>query len=237
MTRFAALIALLAVVLVPVALYAQDEGGTLVSEEEKKAAEESQQTESVYKKQYIDGKFINIVERGFFIKSGFGYSLFFGDVGSDSPGGVTFETAFGYDILDEWLQIELGAMAVSAHANLDQNADGIPDNLNAKVSGSHLTVLGLANINATYQPLLRLLVKLRIGGGVAYDDGFIDGFDPKTLAAKEVSSLGGAVGGGLAVEYYTNLRHFSVGLDMDFYYLLTPKAPLFSIMPVIKYTF
>lgn len=45
------------------------------------------------------------------------------------------------------------------------------------------------------------------------------------------------VGGGLGAEYYTQLRHFSVGLQVDGLYVLSAKAPGFAVTPVVRYTF
>ncbi|HET9551867.1 MAG TPA: adventurous gliding motility protein CglE [Anaeromyxobacteraceae bacterium] len=45
------------------------------------------------------------------------------------------------------------------------------------------------------------------------------------------------VAGGLGVEYYTQLRHFSVGLQVDGVYAVSAKAPGFSVSPVVRYTF
>jgi hypothetical protein len=45
------------------------------------------------------------------------------------------------------------------------------------------------------------------------------------------------VGGGLGVEYYTQLRHFSVGLALDGLYAVSAGAPGVSITPTVRYTF
>jgi hypothetical protein len=45
------------------------------------------------------------------------------------------------------------------------------------------------------------------------------------------------VGGGIGAEYYTQLRHFSVGLQVDGLYVLSAKAPGFAVTPVVRYTF
>jgi hypothetical protein len=45
------------------------------------------------------------------------------------------------------------------------------------------------------------------------------------------------VGAGLGAEYYTQLRHFSVGLQVDGIYVLSAKAPGFAVTPVVRYTF
>jgi hypothetical protein len=45
------------------------------------------------------------------------------------------------------------------------------------------------------------------------------------------------VGGGLGAEYFTQLRHFSVGLQIDGLYVLSAKAPGFAVTPLVRYTF
>lgn len=42
---------------------------------------------------------------------------------------------------------------------------------------------------------------------------------------------------GLGVEYFTQLRHFSVGLQIDGVYALSAGAPGLSLTPVVRYTF
>jgi hypothetical protein len=45
------------------------------------------------------------------------------------------------------------------------------------------------------------------------------------------------VGGGLGIEYFTQLRHFSVGLQVDGLYVLSAKSPGYAVTPVVRYTF
>jgi len=45
------------------------------------------------------------------------------------------------------------------------------------------------------------------------------------------------VGGGLGAEYFTQLRHFSVGLQLDGLYALKAKSPGLALAPFIRYTF
>ena len=45
------------------------------------------------------------------------------------------------------------------------------------------------------------------------------------------------VGGGPGVEYYTRLRHFSVGLGADVLYATKAKAAGFAVYPTVRYTF
>ena len=43
--------------------------------------------------------------------------------------------------------------------------------------------------------------------------------------------------GGLGLEYYTRLRHFSVGLVVDGLYFTKAKASGFTVVPTLRYTF
>ncbi len=45
------------------------------------------------------------------------------------------------------------------------------------------------------------------------------------------------VAGGPGVEYFTRLRHFSIGLGADFVYALEAGAAGFAVYPTIRYTF
>jgi hypothetical protein len=45
------------------------------------------------------------------------------------------------------------------------------------------------------------------------------------------------VQGGPGVEYFTKLRHFSVGLATDFVYATSAKASGFAVYPTVRYTF
>ena len=45
------------------------------------------------------------------------------------------------------------------------------------------------------------------------------------------------VGLGVGVEYYTRLRHFSVGLAVDGLYALKAKSPAIAVAPTLRYTF
>jgi hypothetical protein len=45
------------------------------------------------------------------------------------------------------------------------------------------------------------------------------------------------VGGGLGAEYYTQLRHFSVGVQLDGLYVVSAGAPGLALTPTVRYTF
>jgi hypothetical protein len=45
------------------------------------------------------------------------------------------------------------------------------------------------------------------------------------------------LGGGLGLEYFTQLRHFSVGLQLDGVYALSARSPGLALSPTVRYTF
>jgi len=45
------------------------------------------------------------------------------------------------------------------------------------------------------------------------------------------------IAGGVGMEYFTQLRHFSVGLQLDAVYALSAGAPGVSLSPIVRYTF
>ena len=73
----------------------------------------------------------------------------------------------------------------------------------------------------------RLFVFARAGGGYAL-------WFPSDLTGATGSIH---VDGGLGLEYYTKLRHVSVGVEADFQALLAPTAFGISVYPTLKYTF
>jgi hypothetical protein len=58
---------------------------------------------------------------------------------------------------------------------------------------------------------------------------------PAALANNAPGSI--HLDGALGIEYYTALRHISVGLELDTQALLAPTAIGFQLYPTAKYTF
>ncbi len=76
------------------------------------------------------------------------------------------------------------------------------------------------------QGLKRTFFYVRVGAGVVF-------YRPKELLDK----LDVMVTGGLGVEYFTKLRHFSIGLEANFGYMALTNTMGFSVLPSVKYTF
>jgi hypothetical protein len=71
---------------------------------------------------------------------------------------------------------------------------------------------------------LNLYLHARGGYAMSYPDGLF-GTDDILLA------------GGPGLEYYTRLRHFSVGLAVDYLYWLDSGANGYAVYPTVRYTF
>ncbi|HET6984736.1 MAG TPA: adventurous gliding motility protein CglE, partial [Myxococcaceae bacterium] len=85
---------------------------------------------------------------------------------------------------------------------------------------------------ADSQGVQRTWLYLKAGGGFAL-------LKPNALFATDpVDSYGSIlVFGGPGLQYYTRLRHFSVGVEVVGSYLLKPKTFGFAITPNLRYAF
>ena len=220
---------------------ASDAEGLVGGEESKEITDK--ELKDLYLREYKDGEMIRTVERGIYMKTGIGAGIFLGGIRDYAPQGLALQLGLGYDILPEYLEIELNLTGIGTAGTTDKDSDGYPDSRDAMVTGSHLTLLTTVMVAGTYRPDLRWLLKVRAGGGIYYDDAFIDGYttpQDQTISmadAKDVAAIGGVAGGGIAFEYFTPLRHFSIGMDVDFFYIIGPNTMLLNLMPTMKYTF
>lgn len=169
------------------------------------------------------------VERGFFTGFDIGYlrllktpvadRLAFAYAGSDGGVAQGFVTGvhLGYDI-SSWLAILVFAWQGNATAGTSYGSFSVT------TAGGDLRValVGLRDSNEVQ----RLYLYLHAGGGyvLARPKGLFG--DTDVLAQ-----------GGVGVEYYTRLRHFSVGLVVDGLYFTKAKASGLSAVPTLRYTF
>ncbi len=76
------------------------------------------------------------------------------------------------------------------------------------------------------QEVKRTWISLRLQGAPVF-------YFPKGLQLP----LDVLVAGGLGVEYFTRLRHFSIGLEANFNFLVLTQSFGFSVLPSVRYTF
>lgn len=132
-------------------------------------------------------------------------------------GGILVGALAGVDI-GRYLSVALFAQGGNARARQEYGAFSLyAGGLDLKVA-----LFGHKDVNDWE----RLYVYLHGRGGYArtYPEGL---FGTSDLV----------VAGGPGVEYFTRLRHFSVGLGADFVYATKAKAAGFAVYPTVRYTF
>jgi hypothetical protein len=169
------------------------------------------------------------VERGFFVGFEAGYLRLFdtptadrakfpyAGEGGGAAGGLLVGTHVGVD-LGKWLAVSIFALGGNERASVDYGAFSV-----VAVGGDlRLSVWGSRDRNE----LERFFVYVHGRGGVArtYPEGLF-GTDEILVA------------GGPGIEYFTRLRHFSIGLAADYTYAVKAKASGVSVYPTVRYTF
>jgi hypothetical protein len=169
------------------------------------------------------------VERGFFIGFEAGYMGFtktptadpekfpLAGSGGGSAGGVLVGALAGVDVT-RFLAFAVYLQGGNARASQDYGAFSVyAAGLDLK-----LAVYGRKDVN-DWQ---RFYAYVHARGGYA-----------KTYPQGLFGTTDTIVGGGPGVEYYTKLRHFSIGLGADVLYATKAKAAGFAVYPTIRYTF
>ncbi len=170
------------------------------------------------------------VERGFFVGFEAGYLGWLEtpvpdkekvplavDKAGGSASGLAIGALVGLD-LGNRLSVALFAQGGSAKSNPDYGSFGLfAGGLDVKVA-----VLGRHDRNDWER--LYLYVHARGGWARSYPEGLF-GTDDVVFA------------GGPGVEYYTNLRHFSIALGADYLRATKAGANGFTIYPTVRYTF
>ena len=174
---------------------------------------------------------VNEVEHGIFFGVEAGGLFLFGPKAAPnaktgfSPGGG-FAFTLGGDIGD-FLSIGLLVMGNTVNTPNGFASDG-PSNM--KGSFTALTLGGIVKVSPfgfkDSNDVKRAFVYARVGGGYSlmgpnnfYKDGDI------------------TVLGGVGLEYFTHLRHFSIGLTVDFFYGIQHMGAGLMLTPNLRYTF
>jgi hypothetical protein len=164
------------------------------------------------------------VERGFFIRSAFGFSVAVTDLfGGDDwkspiwPPGPVIGIEIGFDI---------GQVASIHMAAYGMQVSGTRETPRAEVSNDAGALLAL--LGGRFNLMTTKRTGWYVKGGVGY-----------MFAAPEMARLdqGAVIHLGTGIEYATQLRHFFVGLEVVASYL--PAIGGFSaiVTPTLKYTF
>jgi len=170
------------------------------------------------------------VERGFFVGFEIGYHgilktpvadparfPYAPGGGGGRAGGLLVGLSVGYDLTSR-LALSLFALASDLKADPSYGA------FNVVGGGADVRFAVLASSDSNEVERLYGYVHARGGYTRTYPNGL---FGTNTLLAQ----------GGVGIEYYTRLRHFSVGVALDGLYYPEPKAAGFAVTPTLRYTF
>ena len=222
-----------------------EEGSTIgsegITEEEVAEAEEREEVDVPVEdtsgvETYWGVEELNEVEKGFFFNARFGYLTYFGDLGDYAGGGMMAGGGLGYDILEKLLSIEVDALTSFHSADIFDPITGQTDT-DAMVNGDFAALRVPLAVNLKYFTTKRLELYGTLLGGLNYNDKAIDGFDANTGEEFSGSTIDYFAGGRAGVEYYAGLRHFSIGFDVEFDYIIQAKSMALSAAPMLKYTF
>ncbi len=139
-----------------------------------------------------------------------------------APGG-TFGLNLGYDI-NNLISLQLQTYFGAYHGLNSEDKEGHRE----EVLVNDLTTLGLRlAMLFTVWHSTNIYMQLGAGFGITWlDDAMVIPY-PYSLTADVIYSF----------EYYTKLRHFSIGVDLDVAFLFTPFNLNIQILPHVRYTF
>jgi hypothetical protein len=186
------------------------------------------QTKVVEEKKVVT---INEIERGFFFEARGGFWGTFnppagtGSATYFSPGQAV-EVDLGFDI-GERVSIALSILGTFNRMRSDYTgfSGGTATGDYAALipgGGVKVRVAGFADA----QEVRRTWIYVRIAGGAVL-------FNPTKL----IDKIDALVSGGIGVEYFTKLRHFSIGAEANVNFGVLTQAVGFSILPTVKYSF
>ena len=176
-----------------------------------------------------EGQKLNEVEHGIYFDVEAGGLFLFSPKNSGnggfSPGRTFMITAGGEigDIVSLGLMV-MGSTITTPNGFKSDGANGLSGDF------SNLTLGAMAKISfvgfADSNNVKRFYLYARVGGGYALmtPKDFYDGGDIALL-------------GGIGAEYFTHLRHFSLGLSVDFFYGVKHMGAGLMLTPSLRYTF
>ena len=234
--------------LVPGLAWAQSSGDLDGSDDQKAKSGRAQRAES---------SLIREVERGTYVKANIGSHNYLGALGKSCGGRssclspvIAVGLAVGSDFIDQEKQSfawEFQFMqALNNGPKYEEGSNELsmlaPDQL---VQGDIHTLSGIFTMEASLYPSPRLGIGVRAGGGMMYvpllwdEETYTEKAVGESWNGQEPAVHAGAlpmVVGGPSLEYYTKLSHFSVGADVDIYYVIGFDIAA-SPSGYIKYTF
>lgn len=207
----------------PVVYAASDEGDDIL--------EESASDKGKKKSSSRDGtpQQVKEIVRGFYAKSDVGGAMYLGKFAQFVNSGTFVSLGVGQDFIDQERMSMAWELAVDQglHNGLDYGTQGsLGCGVGAPCTEGDLrTYTAKVLIEYSYYPSRRVGIGARAGGGVLYSPLLMNKDAYATILTDDFGVDPGlhdaphpVVGGGLTMEYYTKLSHFSVGVDVDVMY-------------------
>lgn len=182
-----------------------------------------------------EGAKLRDVERGFWAAAHAG-AVFYLDLPGENPGsamGSLIGIELGYDLFDSF---QLGLLAWGQSVGAPADYKGIADDAidPKRTRGDFQTMMVGGGFRYAF-------LRLADVNGVDRTYFFVRGAAGATLSRPVgiLDEQGGFGLGGLGVEYFTQLRHFSVGVEVDWLGLFGEhgQAHAITLLPHLKYTF
>jgi hypothetical protein len=173
----------------------------------------------------------NEIERGFFFEARAGFWSIVNPPSSNgrtyfSPG-VAMQVDMGFDIGE---RVSPSLFLLAATNPMKSDYTGLSEN--GTSSGDFSTLAPGAQVKVRLvgfddsQDVKRTWLYARAAGAVVF-------YSPQSLIPK----LDVLISAGAGVEYFTRLRHFSIGLEANFNFLALTQSIGFSVLPTVKYAF
>jgi hypothetical protein len=177
------------------------------------------------------GVAINEVERGFYFEARGGFWSTFNP--PTTAGGVTYfspgeaaELDLGFDV-GPIVSPSLFLLATGNRMRSDYI--GFSGGTSSGDYGALIPGLGLKVRLVGFddaQSVRRTWIYVRAAGGVIL-------YNPSAL----IDRLDVLISAGAGIEYFTRLRHFSIGIEANFNYMALTSSFGFSVLPTVKYSF
>ena len=202
-----------------------------------------------------DASVVREIERGWFLKSNVGSTIYLGARRQVLRPGTTLAVTFGADLLDK-PTTSAGFEVIlqqAMHNGLSYDVQPQVVDPSAFTQGDMYTFSAVLAGEFSFYPVRRFGIGARLGGGVMLTPLLLE----RTAYDEQVVGTGGSNSGawggpqfrpavhdsphpvilvGPTFEYYTKLSHFSIGVDADFIYAIGVDFGT-SITGYLKYTF
>ena len=193
------------------------------------------------------------ISRGFYAKTNVGGWIYLGDFAGIVRPGTSIALAFGMDFVDRERQSMAWEISLfqgihnGTHYEIQKSEDvgRCGGNGCAALEGDMRTYSVAAILEWSTYPTRRFGIGARFGGGMLYspllihDDAWLSDIIPDYFDGNDPGYHGTPhplVMAGPAIEYYTKMSHFSVGVDLDVIYALGFDLGT-SLTGTLKYSF